>query len=148
MVILNCICAVMLIISSIAMSVFCIKYHKSKDALESLMAEHEELLEQLPEKAIEYSTKTLDYVRMFCAQVTVLLFNEFMDGHDTAKLTDSIVKNLIRDIAIKIQSSIVSENIDFDNTLFDRKFMEQYIVQNVVANVKELLNRKTDESAE
>lgn len=112
-----------------------------KKQMKALAATNERLLQQND----EYSTKTLDFIRNFVSQICVLRYQEFIDNHDASKISKPQIETLINDVSREIYSSIDMKKIDFERTLYDEKFVETYIVQLTVTNIKSLWEKTLTE---
>jgi hypothetical protein len=93
-------------------------------------------------KTTEYSTQLLELIRTIVAQIAVVKYRNFRDSNDMSKITEAMIKNLIKDIAKTARTSLNLENMLWGDTLFKREFIENYIVDMTVLLVKESV-RKT-----
>lgn len=93
---------------------------------------------------VEYSTKTLEFIKNITNQVAVLKFRTFIDSHDITKITKANIEKLVGDVADTVYKSINSTNIIFDDTLYTKNFYEKYIIEMALISIKNLLDRTID----
>lgn len=92
-----------------------------------------------PSDRIKYSNEVLDFVLKIVAQEAVLYFRNFTDTHTIEKVTLAQVKNIVSDVATKVNDSMKRTNIDFELVIFTQDFYNHFIVQSSMDYVKQLL---------
>ena len=90
--------------------------------------------------SIEYSESVLNFIKIITNSIAILKFRTFQDNHNMDKITQEIFKKLVMEVAAEVNESIDAEKINFDNTLFTKKFYETYIIDMSMFAVKSLLN--------
>lgn len=93
---------------------------------------------------VEYSDRTLEFIREYCVQVSVLKYREFIDGHELDKITRTQLQNLVTATVKFINESIVRDHINFDRMLYTSEFVDNYIIHTVMSTSKNLLAKSVD----
>lgn len=106
-----------------------------------IAAEYNKIGYQLSTMESDYSDKILKYIREFTAMLTMFMFNEFIDGHDVEKINKAQIQNLISEISNMAYKSINMDLIQFDRLLFTKPYLETYIINTIVNDVKNLWNK-------
>lgn len=96
---------------------------------------------KIEKEKLNYSKNLLEYLKSFIANVTIIKFREFVDNHDITKSTSQQYKNLIREIAETVKSSINVES----KTILNDDAVDKFIVDNVIMYIKDLLNKTSEE---
>ena len=97
---------------------------------------------------IRYSEQLLDFIQRITIQSSVLKYKEFVDNHELDKITRAQVQNLVTDTTVETKEHINLDLIDYDELLYDRQFIEMYIIQTSITTIKKLLEKSVNESME
>ena len=92
-------------------------------------------------KTTEYSTQILELIRTIVAQVAIIKYRNFREMNDMNKITEAMIKNLIRDIAETTHKSLNLDNVMWDDAMFNREFIESYIIEMTILLVKESVHK-------
>lgn len=98
--------------------------------------------------AVRYSEQILDFIRTISVQSAVMKYQEFADGHDIDKITRAQVQNLVIDISVETKNHVNLDVIDYNELLYDRQFIEGYIIQNSISTVKRMLEKSINDAIE
>lgn len=127
-----------IVIGSIA-----IKYYQTKEL--ELKLQRDEIKYKSEhrnrQESLRYSEDMLDFIKLVVAQVSVIQFRKFTDGHKMEKVTLAQVKNIVSEIAGTVNKAIIRDNIEFDTTIFTREFFDSYIIETTSMFVKQLLEK-------
>lgn len=91
------------------------------------------------EKIIKYSKDLLDYTTEIINQESVRQFNQFMEGIDIKKLTESQVKKLIGEISNAVHDGFRLEVINFEKLIYSKEYYESFIIAHSMYIVNQLL---------
>jgi len=91
------------------------------------------------EKIIKYSKDLLDYTTEIINQESVRQFNQFMEGIDIKKLTESQVKKLIGEISNVVHDGLRLEVINFEKLIYSKEYYESFIIAHSMYIVNQLL---------
>lgn len=92
------------------------------------------------ENRLDYSDHVLKHVRELVSTMSNIRFKTFLDKYETSKITQEHVKKLIEDIAVSVNESIDYSNINFNNTIFTKEYLNKYIIEITMYLVKDLVN--------
>jgi hypothetical protein len=94
--------------------------------------------------SVKYTTDMLQFIRTFTSQVSVIQFRTFSDTRKLDKVTREQVQNIAKDVAEIVKKSIIEDHIDTDKMLVSMDFVDTYIVDCAVINVKNLLDKAVE----
>lgn len=103
------------------------------------------LKESNKDKSIEYSTKSLDFIKMMISQTALVKFRTFIDGNDISKVTRIQIEGIVSDVATTVKSTINMNNIAIENTIYTKEFFDNYIIETSVYIVKQLFENAINE---
>lgn len=105
--------------------------------------EHNKVINQLEAKTdrINYSQAVLKYIKEIAANLIVLRFQEFLDGYHLEKITRERFKNILTPIIQEIYKSIKIDEFDFNLLMYDKEFIEKYLIQTCIAMTKKMLEK-------
>ena len=73
-------------------------------------------------------------------------YRNFAEANDMSKVTESMIKNLIKDIAESTHRSLNLDNMLWVDTLYTREFIENYIIDVTVMMVKASVHKTLEEN--
>jgi hypothetical protein len=88
----------------------------------------------------EVSDKLLSFIEKTCAKVSLIKFQEFKDARDMTKLTKANVESLVSETALEVHSYVPIKAEDIDGSLYTLEFIDKYIIDTCIMNIKSLLN--------
>ena len=86
----------------------------------------------------------MSLAREITIQVCVLQFNAFKDSHEIDKINRSHIQKLVTTIAKEVNDLVVLDNLDYDNLLYKKEFVERYIINISINTIKDLLDKAID----
>lgn len=115
---------------------------KDREELEIMCYNHEN---DTNINMIDYSERILDFIKEFSIELCVIKFRGFADNHDMEKVTKVHLENLIQECAKEVNNSLVEGAINYDHLLYNKEFIDNYIIQTVMIAMKDLLNKSIEE---
>lgn len=91
------------------------------------------------EMIIKYSKDLLDYTTEIINQESVRQFNQFIEGIDIKKLTESQVKKLIAEISNAVHDGLRLDVINFEKLIYSKEYYESFIISHSMYIVNQLL---------
>lgn len=122
--------------------VYTITKHHKEPKLEPVRSVSDDLL------TIRYSDQLLDFIQRIAVQSSVMKYKEFVDNHEIDKITRTQVQNLVTDTTVETKERINLDIINYDDLLYDRQFLEIYIIQTSITSIKRLLEKSVQEVTE
>jgi biopolymer transport protein ExbB/TolQ len=113
--------------------------------------EKERLQEASAEKIIkdkeilEYSEALLKSIREAIGAVTTVKYRTFSDGHNIEKITEAHFKRMIEETCTLIKTDINFGNIDYENLIYTKEYINQYIIDTTIYTLKNMFNGDIDE---
>lgn len=104
------------------------------------------LKESNKEKLVDYSNKSLDFIKMMISQTALLKFRTFIDANDISKVTRIQIEGVVSDVAKTVKGTINMNNIAIENTIYTEEFFDNYIIETSVYIVKQLFENAVDKS--
>jgi hypothetical protein len=136
----------LLIISAIALTVMVTRFIMLKQIYLKNEIEYKQISFENQHKTAEYSTQLLELIRNIVAQIAVVKYRNFAEANDMSKVTESMIKNLIKDIAESTHRSLNLDNMLWVDTLYTREFIENYIIDVTVMMVKASVHKTLEEN--
>lgn len=136
----------LLIISAIALTVMVTRFIMLKQIYLKNEIEYKRISFENQHKTSEYSTQLLELIRNIVAQIAVVKYRNFAEANDMSKVTESMIKNLIKDIAESTHRSLNLDNMLWVDTLYTREFIENYIIDVTVMMVKASVHKTLEEN--
>lgn len=96
---------------------------------------------------LKYSKEVLDFIKSFVLNFTASKYKTFKDNTYIDKITKTNLENFIEETANEINEAIQYENIDFDNLLYTREYINTYIIDICIYVIKELFHKSIDDEA-
>jgi biopolymer transport protein ExbB/TolQ len=128
-----------------------IKIHALMDKEEELYnLEKKKLEESSKEKIIkdkeilEYSELLLKSIREAIASVTTVKYRTFSDNHDLEKITKEHLKRMLGDTVTIVKNDINFNNIDYENLIYTKEYINQYIIDTTIYTLKNMFNGEID----
>lgn len=136
----------LLIISAIALTVMVTRFIMLKQIYLKNEIKYKRISFENQHKTAEYSTQLLELIRNIVAQIAVVKYRNFAEANDMSKVTESMIKNLIKDIAESTHRSLNLDNMLWVDTLYTREFIENYIIDVTVMMVKASVHKTLEEN--
>jgi biopolymer transport protein ExbB/TolQ len=94
---------------------------------------------------LAYSESLLKSIRDAIAAVSSIKYKEFSDNHNIEKITKEHFKRMIEDTVSTIKTDINFSNIDYDNIIYTKEYINRYIIDTTVYILKNMFNTEIDE---
>lgn len=110
------------------------KKHKQDD--EYLRLDYEHVGKQIDKiqideniEMIKYTNEMMKFIRDLVMDISSIEFDKYCNTiYTPSKITKEALKDVIRDCAVKANESLYSLNIDYEQMLVNKKFIESYII--------------------
>lgn len=100
------------------------------------------------EKILEYSQKSLEFIKLMISQIALLKLKAFIDQHDISKVSRSQIEKVVEDVALTVRNNINMQNFQIENTIYTEEYFDQYIIQTSVFIVKKLFDEAVNRASE
>lgn len=106
------------------------------------------LKEDNKDKMLEYSNKSLEFIKLMVSQIALLKLKAFIDQHDISKVTRSQIEKVVEDVATTVRKNINMNNFQLSHTIYTEEYFDQYIVDTAVFIVKKLFDEAIEKADE
>ena len=106
------------------------------------------LKEDNKDKMLEYSNKSLEFIKLMVSQIALLILKAFIDQHDISKVTRSQIEKVVEDVATTVRKNINMNNFQLSHTIYTEEYFDQYIVDTAVFIVKKLFDEAIEKADE
>jgi biopolymer transport protein ExbB/TolQ len=89
---------------------------------------------------LEYTEALLKSIREAITAVSAVKYRDFSDNHTIEKITKEHFKGMIEDVIVSIKEDINFANIDYDNLIYTKEYINRYIIDTTVYILKNMFN--------